>query len=73
MNKLLIKDKNLRLTDPVKIKNHPFFSSVDFDQLALGPSYNASFKHPKPELYKDDDTYYFDKKYKSISLANIRK
>jgi len=59
--RLLIRQPSVRLTDPVQIKKHPFFDSIDFDRLARGkiiPPY-------KPIVESDVDVRNFDRDFTS--------
>jgi len=64
LTRLLDRNDDTRLQDPQQIKNHPFFSSIDWDlliQKKLTPPYI-------PEVRADDDTRNIDPAFTATSI-----
>lgn len=66
ISRMLEKDIRLRLTDPEKIKHHPFFDGLDWHKLA-----NRQITPPFVPNLNDNDTKYFNRDFTS-EWATIR-
>lgn len=60
LQRLLEKDPRQRLVDPSRIKQHPFFSGIDWDAM-----FNMKIKPPFSPDLQNNDTKYFNKDFTS--------
>ena len=61
---LFVKDPQIRLANVVNIKNHPWFSTIDWEKLIL-----KELKAPFiPKLDTDMDTQNFDREFTQCDI-----